>query len=99
MPPGKVPQRRPGPLMITASDAKINVSAPNVGYTPVVPAFWVPGRAALTGVAGPRQPSAPGAPASAGSGCAADRLPTRYSSTATTSETTAMPATHQNQVP
>jgi hypothetical protein len=31
--------------MITAPDAKINVSAPNVGHTPVVTAFRVPHRA------------------------------------------------------
>jgi hypothetical protein len=32
----------PRPPMITASNTKINVSAPNVGYTPVVTAFRVP---------------------------------------------------------
>ena len=46
MPPSSVPHSEPRPPMITASNAKIRVSAPSVGYTPVVTAFRVPASAA-----------------------------------------------------
>ncbi len=46
MPPSSVPHSEPRPPMMTASNAKISVSAPSVGYTPVVTAFSVPASAA-----------------------------------------------------